>query len=55
MTRDELCNALNISEADSIIEIYEKLFCASLLSLGTDITAKVLSRYNEMKEVLFNG
>jgi hypothetical protein len=52
MTRNDLVAQLHISLQDDLTHIYEKLFCAALLTEGSDVTARVLTEYNFLKGVL---
>uniref|UniRef100_A0A6M3XPX8 Uncharacterized protein n=1 Tax=viral metagenome TaxID=1070528 RepID=A0A6M3XPX8_9ZZZZ len=55
MNRSELIAQLHLSIQDERHDIYEKMFCVALLGEGTDVTARVLKSYNEMKDVLQGG
>ena len=56
MTRKEIMLVLNIQEDDIELNpdvVIEKLFCSSILNLGTQRVASILYDYNNLKNTLF--
>ena len=47
---------LNITEDDVIetkFSVFEKLFCASISTQGTDKVTEILGEYNKLRDVLY--
>ena len=56
MTREEIMQQLNITEDDVIetkFSVFEKLFCASISTQGTDKVTEILGEYNKLRDVLY--
>ena len=53
--RKQLMFHLNLCD-DQVIQkdqiVTERLFCVAILNQGTDIAAKILKEYNELKEIV---
>jgi hypothetical protein len=55
MTRDELMQAISISEEDLVLDkanVIQKIFCLALLNQGTDIARNVLNDYIKIRDIL---
>jgi len=58
ITKESIMQQLHITHrdlhtTDQLPWILEKLFSAAVLTQGTEMSAKILTRYNRLKEVLF--
>jgi hypothetical protein len=57
MDRTETMKSLGIDEvmiSTIPVLVTEKMFCAALLNEGTVVTARVLKKYNEIRDVIIN-
>jgi len=55
MTAESIRESLHITSKDSQVYIIEKLFCAAILSEGTDAASRILKHFIEMRDLLKGG
>ena len=56
ITKEAIMSQLHITDIDTVQHkawVVEKLFCAAILNQGTDIAAKILKNYNELRDILY--